>query len=132
MLYTIVNTGVDFMGYVNEHVNKLEQELRRGTLTIGVLSQLNEPQYGYSLVTRLKEKGIHVEPGTLYPLLRRLEKQNLLNSEWETDSSRPRKYYSISETGKEVFHLLITEWEKIVTNLNNLLENKGGKTDGNG
>lgn len=120
------------MSDINEHVNRFEQELRRGTLTIGVLSQLDEPQYGYSLITRLKEKGVHVEPGTLYPLLRRLEKQGLLDSEWDTDESRPRKYYSLSETGKEVFHLLVAEWHKIVDGLNNVLENEGGENNGNG
>lgn len=106
----------------NEHLDKLMQELRRGTITIGVLSQLYEPQYGYSLVTMLGEKGIHVEPGTLYPLLRRLEKQELLDSKWDTNEARPRKYYLLSEAGKEVFDLLIVEWKNIVASLNNVID----------
>lgn len=113
------------MSGAKEHLDKLMQELRRGTITIGVLSQLSESQYGYSLVTILNEKGIPVEPGTLYPLLRRLEKQGLLDSKWDTNESRPRKYYLLSKTGKEVFELLVVEWQKIVESLNDVIENKG-------
>ena len=108
-----------------EHLDKLMQELRRGTITIGVLSQLSNPQYGYSLVTMLAEKGIQVEPGTLYPLLRRLEKQGLLDSKWDTNEARPRKYYLLSETGKNVYDLLVVEWKGIVESLNHVIENKG-------
>jgi PadR family transcriptional regulator, regulatory protein PadR len=115
---------------VNEHLDKLLQELRRGTITIGVLSQLYEPQYGYSLVTMLSEKGIPVEPGTLYPLLRRLEKQGLLDSKWDTNEARPRKYYLLSETGKKVFDLLVVEWKSIVASLNHVIENEGDEENG--
>ncbi|WP_018931201.1 PadR family transcriptional regulator [Gracilibacillus lacisalsi] len=114
----------------NEYLDKLLQELRRGTITISVLSQLSEPQYGYWLVTMLEEKGIHVEPGTLYPLLRRLEKQGLLESKWDTEEARPRKYYLLSETGKEVYKLLIVEWQQIVESMSNVIDIKGGKMDG--
>ncbi|WP_313800018.1 PadR family transcriptional regulator [Cytobacillus sp.] len=110
----------------NEHLDKLMQELRRGTLTIGVLSQLYEPQYGYSLVSLLEGKGFPVEAGTLYPLLRRLEKQGLLESQWDTNETRPRKYYLLSESGKLVFDQLVAEWEDMVGNLDNLLKSKGG------
>ncbi|UOQ50010.1 PadR family transcriptional regulator [Gracilibacillus caseinilyticus] len=118
------------MSEAKDYMDKLIQELRRGTITIGVLSQLSEPQYGYSLVSMLGEKGIHVEPGTLYPLLRRLEKQGLLEQKWDTNESRPRKYYFLSETGKEVYDLLITEWENIVQSLNHVIEEKGEKQNG--
>ncbi|WP_019154141.1 PadR family transcriptional regulator [Robertmurraya massiliosenegalensis] len=114
------------MNDTNEHLDKLMQELRRGTLTIGVLSQLFEPQYGYSLVASLEERDFPVEPGTLYPLLRRLEKQGLLESKWDTNEARPRKYYLLSETGKEVFEQLVVEWKSMVESLDTLLENKGG------
>lgn len=110
------------MSKINEHVDKLLQELRRGTITIGALSQLYEPQYGYSLVTTLKEKGVQVEPGTLYPLLRRLEKQGLLESQWDTSEARPRKYYLLSQTGKEVLDLLRVEWQNIARSMNVLME----------
>ena len=113
------------MSEVNEHLEKLMQELRRGTLTIAVLSQLNEPQYGYSLVTMLYDIGVPVEPGTLYPLLRRLEKQGLLDSKWDTNESRPRKYYLLSETGNEVYQLLVKEWNEIAESLEKVINNKG-------
>lgn len=115
------------MSEVNQHLEKLMQELRRGTLTIAVLSQLSKPQYGYSLVTMLDEIGIPVEPGTLYPLLRRLEKQGLLDSKWDTNESRPRKYYLLSKTGEQVYDLLVTEWKEIATSLNQVIQSKGEK-----
>lgn len=118
------------MGDVKEHLDKLMLELRRGTITIAVLSQLFEPQYGYSLVTLLSEKDIQVEPGTLYPLLRRLEKQGLLLSKWDTNETRPRKYYLLSETGKEVYRQLVVEWDQIVMNLNKVMDRKGDDTHG--
>lgn len=120
------------MNDAKEHMEKILQELRRGTITIGVLSQLSEPQYGYSLVTMLADKNVHVEPGTLYPLLRRLEKQGLLVSEWDTEEVRPRKYYVLSNTGKEVYDLICEEWNTIVNNLANLIDKQGGKKNGNG
>ncbi|MBT3318169.1 MAG: PadR family transcriptional regulator [Clostridia bacterium] len=94
----------------NEIKTNLFLELRRGTITLCVLSQLTEPKYGYALVETLDEKGMRVEPGTLYPLLRRLEKQGLLKSEWETTGSKPRKYYVLSEMGEQVYLALTAEW----------------------
>jgi len=85
-------------------------ELRRGTLTLAVLSQLRTPQYGYSLVQLLEDSGINIDQSTLYPLLRRLEKQELVTSSWETSESRPRKYYVLSEYGLDVFLQLKREW----------------------
>lgn len=114
-----------------EHIDKLMLELRRGTITIGVLSQLSIPQYGYSLVTILNEKGVQVEPGTLYPLLRRLEKQGLLESLWDTNEARPRKYYKLSEMGTEVYGQLCKEWESMVASLNHLIHTGKGEEDGN-
>ncbi|MFB4326764.1 PadR family transcriptional regulator [Priestia sp. BR_2] len=106
-------------------LNSMVQELRRGTIILGVLSQLSEPQYGYSLVTILQERGINVEAGTLYPLLRRLEKQGLLNSEWDTNEARPRKYYIISQTGKDIYRQLYHEWKDMRTSLEGLVNDKG-------
>ena len=71
----------------------LALELRRGTLVLSVLSQLRESRYGYALVQSLEKQGVEIDPNTLYPLLRRLEKQGLLQSRWETGGSKPRKYY---------------------------------------
>src|SRR5699024_5941053 len=93
-------------------LNTLATELRRGTLTLAVLSQLGTPQYGYSLVQLLEKSGINIDQSTLYPLLRRLEKQELVTSSWDTSESRPRKYYVLSEYGLEIFLQLKKEWIK--------------------
>jgi len=103
------------------------QELRRGTLMISVLSQLMEPQYGYSLVTVLADRGVDIDAGTLYPLLRRLEKQGLLASQWDTDEARPRKYYLLSEIGKDVYGRLCTEWRKMTNIMEGLIDGGGEK-----
>lgn len=95
---------------MNSLLNSLTTELRRGTLTLAVLSQLRTPQYGYSLVQLLEESGITIEQSTLYPLLRRLEKQELVTSNWDTSESRPRKYYVLSDYGLEIFLQLKKEW----------------------
>lgn len=101
------------MADVAETIQTILSELRRGTIIIGVLSQLEEPQYGYSLVTVLEDKGIPIDPGTLYPLLRRLEKQELLESNWDTNEARPRKYYVITPFGREVYAGLSLEWKTL-------------------
>lgn len=98
-------------------------ELRRGTLVLSVLSQLSEQQYGYSLKERLSERGIDIDQGTLYPLLRRLEEQGLLDSEWVLGESRPRRYYQINAQGKEILQSLIHEWQAMVQALDQLIEN---------
>lgn len=97
-----------------EQINKLRLELRRGIVVIAVLSQLDTARYGYSLIQRLADKGLDIEEGTLYPLLRRLEKQGLLQSEWEVGETRPRKYYQISPMGREVLTTLREEWFETV------------------
>jgi len=109
------------MGEVEEVLSGQLQELRRGTLIISVLSQLSEPQYGYSLVAMLESKGITIDPGTLYPLLRRLEKQGLLKSEWDTQETRPRKYYLLSPMGIEVYNQLCKEWRTMVASMERLI-----------
>ncbi|GEL04534.1 PadR family transcriptional regulator [Rummeliibacillus sp. G93] len=108
-------------------LNSLSTELRRGTLTLAVLSQLRTPQYGYSLVQLLEGAGISIEQSTLYPLLRRLEKQELVTSSWDTSESRPRKYYVLSEYGFEIFLQLKKEWIENSKELYSLL--KGGEVD---
>ncbi len=108
------------MGMIQEIVTNLQQELRRGAIILCVLSQLTEPKYGYALIESLEEKGIRIEPGTLYPLLRRLEKQELLTSEWETSGAKPRKYYSLSGDGRIVYGSLLEDWEDLEKTINNL------------
>jgi DNA-binding PadR family transcriptional regulator len=100
---------------------KLTLELRRGVLILAALSQLSEPQYGYSLIQRLAEQGLNIDQGTLYPLLRRLEDQGLLRSEWQIEESRPRRYYVISDQGADVLRQLSAEWRDLVTVINRLI-----------
>lgn len=112
------------MGDLNDIISSLTLELRRGTIVLSVLSQLKEPQYGYTLVKNLEDKGVTVDTNTLYPLLRRLEKQELLVSEWETDGSKPRKYYKRTEFGNEVYEKLVKQWMEMSESMKKLLENK--------
>ena len=100
---------------VNEMIQSLSQELRRGTIVLCVLSQLNKPEYGYTLVKKMEDKGMRVDTNTLYPLLRRLEKQSILISEWETDSNKPRKYYKRTVFGDEVYHTLLQQWQELTS-----------------
>jgi len=100
----------------------LVQELRRGTLILCVLRQLGDNRYGYSLVQSLEEAGIPIDPGTLYPLLRRLEKQGLLESRWELEEARPRRYYGLSETGAWVLDRLTAEWQAMVRTIRALVD----------
>lgn len=85
------------------------QELRRGTVVLASLLALREPGYGYALLEHLDAAGIEVEANTLYPLLRRLELQGLLTSEWNTDESRPRKFYRTSTDGEALAERLLAE-----------------------
>jgi PadR family transcriptional regulator PadR len=109
------------MDSIDELVSSLIVELKRGTLVLSVLSQLHNPEYGYSLVQKLEKKNVLIEAGTLYPLLRRLEKQQLLISNWDTSESRPRKFYALSDDGKEVYRRLKNEWKYLSSQLEGLL-----------
>ncbi|MGK5550948.1 PadR family transcriptional regulator [Actinomadura kijaniata] len=93
------------------------QELRRGTVVLACLALLREPQYGYALLETLNDAGIVVEGNTLYPLLRRLEKQGLLVSEWNTEESRPRKFYRVSDEGSRVRAELVREWDGLAASM---------------
>ena len=89
------------------------QELRRGTVVVAALAILRTPGYGYALLETLARAGFGVDGNTLYPLLRRLEKQGLLTSEWNTDEARPRKFYRVSPEGSEMLDQLMTEWRSL-------------------
>lgn len=110
------------MAEEKELMANLIQELRRGTLILSVLSQLKEPRYGYVLVEQLEEKGVPIDPNTLYPLLRRLEKQGILCSEWEMGGSKPRKYYKRTVSGDKIYLELKKQWQSISSGMNRLLE----------
>ena len=100
---------------------KLTQELRRGILVLATLNQLDEAKYGYALIDELSKRGLEIDQGTLYPLLRRLEDQGLLESEWNVEGSRPRRYYKISSSGRELLRRLIVEWQTLVGVMEGLL-----------
>jgi PadR family transcriptional regulator PadR len=105
-----------------ELVQNMLLELRRGILSLAVLSQLTKEQYGYSLLKALSDKGMDVNQGTLYPLLRRLEAQGLLQSDWRiVDEDRPRRYYVISTQGKAVLSKLKGEWSTMVETMKQML-----------
>src|SRR5664279_3557828 len=88
-------------------------ELRRGAIVLAVLAQLRNEQYGYSLKKSLSDGGLKVDEGTLYPLLRRLQAQGLLDSRWSVDDGRPRRYYTISALGRETLCAMTAEWNQI-------------------
>lgn len=106
----------------SEIVSGLILELRRGTLTLLVLSQLKKPMYGYNLVKNLESVNIPIEANTLYPLLRRLEAQGLLSSEWDMSGSKPRKYYILTPDGKIVLNKVEKHWFSLTANVNSVLE----------
>lgn len=124
MSYTILKVGGDVVEENKQDtlLDSLILELRRGTIILSVMSQLNKPEYGYSLVVLLKDKGIAVDAGTLYPLLRRLEAQGLLESSWDVGSSKPRKYYQLSDFGREIYTQLCDHWFNMVENMNKILK----------
>ncbi len=106
----------------SEHYQKLKLELRRGVLILAVLSELRAEHYGYSLRKNLSAKGLEIDEGTLYPLVRRLEKQELLISEWRMENNRKKRFYQLSSVGKEVLKSLTKDWQETEATLNNILE----------
>ena len=105
------------MADAEELILSQAQELRRGTVVLACLALLEAPQYGYALLVTLNDAGVTVDGNTLYPLLRRLEKQGLLTSDWNTDESRPRKFYRVTPEGSRVRAGLVREWEDLVASI---------------
>ncbi|HNS60838.1 MAG TPA: PadR family transcriptional regulator [Anaerolineales bacterium] len=106
----------------DELVQNILLELRRGILSLAVLSQLSKEQYGYSLLKALSDQGMEIDQSTLYPLLRRLESQGLLQSDWRiVDEARPRRYYVISAQGKAVLTKLKKEWSAMTATMTQML-----------
>jgi DNA-binding PadR family transcriptional regulator len=106
-------------------LSKLELELRRGALVLAVLTQLRQTQYGYSLRQALAQRGMPIEEGTLYPLLRRLEKQGVLASEWRIEDGPPRRYYHLNDAGEALLAELTASWNALVATMAGLLEGHG-------
>ena len=100
----------------------LRLELRRGSLVLAVLAQLRTEQYGYTLRKALAEHGMAIDEGTLYPLLRRLETQGLLVSEWREEDKRNKRFYVLSANGKQIFKQLLAEWKNIDSSLNGIVK----------
>ena len=106
----------------DERLEKLRLELRRGVLVLAVLASLKQPHYGYSLRKQLLDAGIDIDEGTLYPLVRRLAEQGLLDSQWQMAEGRERRYYQLSVSGAEVLAQLSAEWQQLNGSLATLLE----------
>lgn len=107
----------------------LRSELRRGCLVVAVLAELQSEQYGYTLRKALAKRGIEMDEGTLYPLLRRLESQGLLVSVWREDAKRNKRFYSLSADGRSVFGQLLKEWRElgiVLEGITNEHEQKNG------
>jgi DNA-binding PadR family transcriptional regulator len=101
---------------------KLDSEMRRGAVVLAVLSQLRSAQYGYSLRQALAQQGMPIEEGTLYPLLRRLEDQGLLASDWRIEDGPPRRYYKLNAKGVRQLADLTANWQGLVATMNRLLD----------
>src|SRR5579862_142154 len=102
--------------------SKADLELRKGVLVLAVLSRLRTPEYGYSLRQALAQSDMQIEEGTLYPLLRRLEGQGLLTSEWRIEQGPPRRYYWLSIKGRRLYSDLTQSWRGLVETLDLLIE----------
>ena len=103
-------------------LENLRQELRRGCVIVAVLAQLRHEQYGYTLRKALGDDGLAIDEGTLYPLLRRLESQGLLVSQWREEDKRNKRFYRLSPDGKRVLSQLLGEWKNINASLDRILQ----------
>lgn len=112
------------MNEIDELFANQALELRRGTIVLAILSKLKKPRYGYALLQALEKSGISVDAGTLYPLLRRLEKQEVLESKWDVSDTRPRKYYQLSTKGQKLYERLQHEWHETQEKLNIIMLEK--------
>ena len=112
---------------VTDLEQRLALELKRGVVALAVLSALREPGYGNSLQQRLVDRGLDVDQGTLHPLLRRLDEQRLLESDWNVEGARPRKYYRLSVDGERVLASMRGQWADLVRVVDGLLESSEGE-----
>src|SRR5580698_11596876 len=100
----------------------LKLELRRGCLVLAVLAQLREEHYGYTLRKALSDEGLEIEESTLYPLLRRLETQGLLTSEWREEEKRNKRFYRLSDEGEAILARLVAEWTSLNASIGDILK----------
>ena len=106
----------------SEVFENLKLELRRGCLIVAVLAQLRTEQYGYTLRKALADDGLAIDEGTLYPLLRRLETQGLLVSQWREEDKRNKRFYHLSAAGEQILNQLLEEWHSINASLGKILQ----------
>jgi PadR family transcriptional regulator PadR len=99
----------------------LRLELRRGCLTLAVLSHLGTEHYGYTLRKALDDAGLEIDEGTLYPLLRRLETQGLLQSEWREENKRKKRFYRLTESGEATLAQLLNEFHLINASIDRIV-----------
>jgi PadR family transcriptional regulator PadR len=100
---------------------KLRLELRRGSLVLAVLAALKSERYGYTLRKELADAGLGIDEGALYPMLRRLESQGLLTSEWREEDRRNKRFYRLSDDGARLLAELAAEWRAINASVNRLI-----------
>ncbi len=112
---------------LTELFDALRLELRRGCLVVAVLAQLKSEQYGYNLRKSLSDDGLIIDESTLYPLLRRLESQGLLLSEWREENKRNKRFYRLSPAGAQVLDQLLEEWRRINASIDRMVEPHAGK-----
>ncbi|MGC1422184.1 MAG: PadR family transcriptional regulator [Terracidiphilus sp.] len=111
------------MTVAENQFESLRLELRRGSLTLAVLAQLRQEHYGYTLRKDLAERGLEIDESTLYPLLRRLETQGLLVSQWREEDKRNKRFYRLSPDGEQILAQLLDEWQAINASINRIFEN---------
>ncbi len=117
------------MGETTDSFENLRLELRRGCLVVAALAQLKTEHYGYTLRKALADHGLDIDENTLYPLLRRLETQGLLVSEWREENKRNKRFYRLSPTGEQTLTLLLDEWQGINAALDRILSGRAGVLD---
>ena len=118
---TIAKPSIEVPAVDTQLLDSLRLELRRGCLVVAVLAQLREEHYGYTLRKALADRGLAIEESTLYPLLRRLETQGLLTSQWREEDKRNKRFYRLSPTGEATLAQLLAEWRGLNDSLNNIL-----------
>jgi PadR family transcriptional regulator, regulatory protein PadR len=107
---------------MNDLFENLRLELRRGCLVLAVLAKLRAEHYGYTLRKALADRGMEIDENTLYPLLRRLESQGLLHSQWREEDKRNKRFYSLSPEGEQILQQLLVEWHNINASLNRIID----------
>ena len=123
MLHTVDKSNLDVL-------ENLRSELRRGSLIVAVLAELRTEQYGYTLRKSLESHGIAMDEGTLYPLLRRLETQGLLASEWREQDKRNKRFYRLSAAGEATLTNLVADWASLSAALQSILQRSEAENAG--